>query len=90
MDKDCIDSKWVFKLKRDANGQVARYKGRLVARGFTQKEGIDYTQTYAPVARFAIVRFLLAMSVTFGWTTRHIDIKSLLKRTFERRIVHET
>ncbi|KMQ86904.1 retrovirus-related pol polyprotein from transposon tnt 1-94 [Lasius niger] len=74
--KVCIDSKWVFKLKRDTSGKIARYKARLVARGFNQKEGIDYDQTYAPVARFAIVRFLLAMSVTFGWLTRHIDIKS--------------
>lgn len=74
--KGFIDSKWVFKVKRDANGQVARYKARLVARGFTQKEGTDYTQTYAPVARFAVVRLLLAMSVIFGWKTRHIDIKS--------------
>jgi len=74
--KDCIDSRWIFKVKRDVNGQIARYKARLVARGFTQKEGMDYTQTYAPVARFAVVRLLLAMSVTFGWKTRHIDIKS--------------
>lgn len=76
MSKNCIDSKWVFKLKRDTNGKIARFKARLVARGFNQKEGIDYDQTYAPVARFAIVRFLLAASVTFGWLTRHIDIKS--------------
>lgn len=76
MSKNCIDSKWIFKLKHDENGQIARYKARLVARGFTQKEGIDYFQTYAPVARFAIIRVLLAMSATFGWMTRHVDIKS--------------
>lgn len=75
-DKNCIDSKWVFKIKRDANGRVARYKARLVARGFSQKEGVDYTQTYAPVARFGIVRLLLSISVIFKWVTRHIDIKS--------------
>lgn len=76
VDKDCVESKWIFKLKRDANGQIARYKARLVARGFKQKESIDYTQTYAPVAKFTIVRLLLAISVTFGWTMRHIDVKS--------------
>jgi len=72
---NCIESKWIFKIKRDANGEIARFKARLVARGFSQKEGIDYDQTYAPVARFAIVRLFLAMSVIFGWTTRHMDIK---------------
>lgn len=72
---NCIESKWIFKIKRDANGEIARFKARLVARGFSQKEGIDYDQTYAPVTRFAIVRLFLAMSVIFGWTTRHIDIK---------------
>lgn len=58
------------------NGQVVRFKARLVARGFNQKEGINYNQTYVPVARFDTVRFLLAISAIFGWTTRHIDIKS--------------
>lgn len=70
-----IGSKWVFKVKTDAQGQVARYKARLVARGFAQKQGIDYDETYAPVARFSLIRYLLALAVIFGWTTRHIDIK---------------
>lgn len=75
-DRDYVDSKWVFKIKRDENGQITTYKARLVAKEFNQREGIDYTQTYAPVASFSIVRLLLAISVTYGWTTRHLDVKS--------------
>ena len=56
-----IDSKWVFKLIRDSNGNIKRFKARLCARGFMQKEGIDYTDTYAPVVRYDSIRILLSL-----------------------------
>lgn len=59
--KGCIGSKWVFKLKTDADGKIARYKARLVAQGFTQQKGIDYNETYSPVANFSVIRLLLAL-----------------------------
>ena len=55
-----IGTKWIFKNKQDANGIVVRNKARLVAQGFTQVEGIDYGETYAPVARLESIRILLA------------------------------
>ena len=54
-----VGSKWVFKLKHDENGEAARYKCRLVAQGYTQAQGIDYHETFAPVARFGSIRTLL-------------------------------
>ena len=55
-----VRSKWVFKIKHDENGEAARYKCRLVAQGYTQAQGIDYHETFSPVARFVSIRTLLA------------------------------
>ena len=50
-----MDSKWVFCLKKDAEGKVVKWKAQLVARGFTQVHGVDYFETFAPVARLASI-----------------------------------
>jgi len=57
-----VDNKWVFKIKRNSDGTIARYKARLVARGFTQEHGIDYTETFAPTMKFSTIRVILALA----------------------------
>jgi hypothetical protein len=69
-----VDSKWVFKLKRDANGQIARYKARLVARGFTQEKGVDYHETFAPTVRIISIRTLLALAACNDWEVEQLDV----------------
>ncbi len=60
-DKKAISSRWVFRLKRNADGSIERYKGRIVAQGFSQRPGIDYVETFAPTPRWATIRAVFAL-----------------------------
>lgn len=62
-----IDCKWIFKIKRNSDGSVARYQARLVAQGFQQTEEIDYTKTFSPVVKQPTIRIVLSLAVSFDW-----------------------
>jgi hypothetical protein len=77
--KDCrnvIETKWVFKNKQDSNGIFVRNKARLVAQGYSQVEGIDYGETYTPVAHLKSIRILLAYASHFNFKLYQMDVKS--------------
>jgi hypothetical protein len=71
-----IGTKWVWKNKEGEKGEVVRNKSRLVAQGFSQKEGNDYEETFAPVARLEETRILLAFSMAKGFKLHQMDVKS--------------
>ena len=71
-----IDCKWVYRIKRKADGTIDRYKARLVAKGFKQRYGIDYEDTFSPVVKAATIRLVLAISVSRGWSLRQLDVKN--------------
>ncbi len=70
-----IGSKWVFKAKKDAVGNIARYKARLVTQGFSQIGGVDYDNTYAPVVKLASSCAIIAMANRLGLVLHQVDIK---------------
>ena len=62
-----VTSKWIYKIKHAANSSIEKYKARFVARGFSQKEGIDYEETFAPIARYTSIRSVLALVAVMKW-----------------------
>ena len=71
-----ISSKWVFAIKRNETGEILRYKARLVARGFTQRQGLDYNRTFAPVMKQSLLRSVLAEANHEDWDIDQVDIKT--------------
>lgn len=72
-----VGAKWVFKLKRTADGSISRYKVRLFAKGFHQNPGIDFTETFSPVVKPQTIRVVLAIVVSNGWPMRQLDVNNV-------------
>ena len=80
-----VSSKWIYKIKHAADGSIEKYKARFVARGFSHKEGIDYEETFAPVARYTSIRSVLALAAVIKWKIHQMDVKT----TFLNGVVEE-
>ncbi|KAE8708351.1 Detected protein of unknown function [Hibiscus syriacus] len=72
--KTPIGSKWVYRIKYNSNGEVERFKARLVAKGYTQREGVDYVETFSPVAKMVTVRTVLALASIHQLPLFHMDV----------------
>jgi hypothetical protein len=78
-------SRWIYKVKQAADGSIEKHKAIFVAKGFSQVEGIDYEETFAPVARYSSIRSILALSVQMGWKIHQMDVKT----TFLNGVIEE-
>ena len=89
--KNVVGCKWLFKLKRNADGSVSRYKSRLVAQGFTQQEGEDYDEIFAPVAKYNSIRSVLAIANQLDMDIHQMDVKTaFLYSNLEKGDIHAT
>ena len=75
-EKPVIGVKWVYKTKLNLDGSVLKNKARLVAKGYAQKPGLDYNETYAPVARLDTIRTLISLAAQKNWKLYQLDVKS--------------
>ena len=74
--KNAIGLKWVFKTKCTADGSIQKHKARLVAKGYVQQYGVDFEETFSPIARFETVRLVLALAAQMQWPIYQFDVKS--------------
>ncbi|KAI5336534.1 hypothetical protein L3X38_015802 [Prunus dulcis] len=74
--KPIIGVKWVYKTELNLDGSVQKNKARLMAKGYSQKPGIDYNETFAPVARLDTIRTLIALAAQKEWNLYQLDVKS--------------
>jgi hypothetical protein len=71
-----ISLKWVFRLKCDEHGEVVKHKASLVAKGYVKRQGIDFDEVFAPVARMESVHVILILAAHLNWSVHHMDVKS--------------
>ena len=81
-----VSSKWIYKIKHVAGGSVEKFKALFVARGFTQKEGIDYEETFSPIDRYTSIRTIIALAPVLGWKPHQMDVKT---KFLNGKIEHE-
>ena len=72
-----IGCKWVLKTKKDSLGNIERYKAKLVAKGFTQKKGINYMETFSPISKKDSLRIILALVAHFDFELQQMDMKTI-------------
>ncbi|KAG8798251.1 hypothetical protein FRC16_007621 [Serendipita sp. 398] len=74
--RSAVGSRWVFKAKRDSEGKIERYKGRLVARGYLQRSGIDYDETFAPTTSLTAIHSVMALAAFEDWELESVDVST--------------
>lgn len=75
--QNVIDCKRVYKIKRRSDGNIHRYKARLIAKGFKQRYRIDYEETFSPMVKAVTIRLILSLVVTNGWIICQLDVKNV-------------
>jgi hypothetical protein len=75
--KSVVSSIWLYKIKHVAYGRIEKFKARCVARGLSQKEGMDYEETFSPVTRYDSIQVVVSIASVMGWRIHHMDVKTM-------------
>ena len=85
-----IGLRWIFKVKRNSDGSINKYKACLVAKGYVQQHGVDFDEVFAPVARLETIRLLVSIAAMNGWEVHHLDVKTTFLHGELNEIVYVT
>jgi hypothetical protein len=83
--KSMVTSKWIYKIKNATDGSIDKYKVRFLARGFSQKQGVDYEETFTPISRYTSIKTIISLASVMGCILHHMDVKS----AFLNRVIEE-
>ncbi|KAI5335497.1 hypothetical protein L3X38_025630 [Prunus dulcis] len=85
--KNIVGCRWIYTMKLKAYGSIERYKARFVAKWYTQKYGVDYKETFVPLAKINTIRVLLSLAANLDWPLHKFDVKnSFLHRDLEEEV----
>ena len=89
-DRSVVGSRWIYKIKYVADGSVEKCKARFVAKGYAQKGGIDYEETFSPVAKYTSIRTVISLAAQMGWEIHQMDVKTdFLNEVIEEEVYIE-
>ena len=86
--KFVVTSKWLYQVKHATDGSIEKFKARFVARGFSQVGGVDYEETFAPLARYTSIRSIISIAAEMGWKIHQMDVKTAFLNGFIQEEVY--
>jgi Reverse transcriptase (RNA-dependent DNA polymerase) len=89
-DANIVGCKWLYKIKKRADGSVECYKARLVVKGFTQEEGLDYFETFSPIIKPTTIRIVLTIALLQNWHIHQLDVNNVFLHDDIKKIIYMT